>query len=195
MNMKRLLNRLPAPIRKFLRAEDAAVIAEAVIVLPILLWAYVGLFVYWDCFRSLNTVQKASYTISEMLSREKSKNGITSSYITGMQKVLEYLIDKDQNSSLRVTSINYNTVNAQFQVQWSRTTNPAVYPVLTTTSLQNYTSQIPTMNAGDSVVIVEVSVPYVPLFNVGLTNQVFSEFIVTRPRFQPCIVMDGILCG
>lgn len=190
--MKHLLRHLPQPIRRFLRGEDAAVIAEAVIVLPLLLWAYIGLFVYWDCFRSLNTVQKAAYTVSDMLSRQQTD--IPTSYITGLHKVLEYLIDKDQNASMRVTSVYYSTANSDFEVHWSRTTNAAVFPEMTTASLQNYRSQIPTMTAGEYNVIVEVSVPYVPLFNVGLTNQTFTEFIPTRPRFLTCIVLDKIPC-
>ena len=32
--------------------------------------AYLALFVYWDAFRSVNTTQKAAYTISDMISRE-----------------------------------------------------------------------------------------------------------------------------
>lgn len=51
MDMKRLLNRLPRALRRFLFREDGTVIAETLIVLPVLLWAYIGLFVYWDCFR------------------------------------------------------------------------------------------------------------------------------------------------
>ncbi len=76
--------------------------AEAVIVLPLFLWAYIALFVYWDAFRSMNTVQKAAYTISDMISREKT--GKTTAYVNGMSKVLEYLIDEDQDARLRVTS-------------------------------------------------------------------------------------------
>ena len=167
--------------------------------LPLLLWSYVGLFVYWDCFRSLNTMQKASYTVSDMLSRDRSTNGITSAYITGLHKVLEYLIDKDQNASMRVTSVYWSGTNADFEVHWSRTTNTTVLPELSTATLQNYIGQIPTMNVGDTAVIVEVRAPFVPvidvgLFNAGIGNQVFSQFIVTRPRFHSCIVMDGILC-
>ncbi len=185
---------LSLPIGRFLRDEEATVIAETVIVLPLLLWAYIGLFVYWDCFRSLNTVQKATYTVSDMISRDMSQTGITSAYITGMHDVVEYLIDHDQNSTVRVSSIYWNTVNNRFEIHWSRTTNQTEMPALTTSTLQTFTAQIPTMSPGDTAVIVEVRVPYVPAFNVGMTNQTFSEFIVTRPRFQMCIIMDGILC-
>jgi Flp pilus assembly protein TadG len=193
MDMKRLLNRLPRALRRFFFREDGTVIAETLIVLPVLLWAYIGLFVYWDCFRSLNKVQKASYTISDILSR--SNTGIQSSYITGLKTVLEYLIDQNQDASLRVTSVTWSATNNRFEVHWSRTTSATILPAMTTTTLQNFANQIPTMTPGDYVVIVEVQVPYVPAFNTGgLTNQVFSEFIVTRPRFLPCLPMDAIAC-
>ncbi|MGV8985254.1 MAG: TadE/TadG family type IV pilus assembly protein [Cypionkella sp.] len=190
--MKRLLNSLPPALRRFLRREDGTVIAEALIVLPVLLWAYVGLFVYWDCFRSINTVQKATYTVSDMLSREET--GVQSSYITGLHKVLDYLIDSDHVSTMRVTSVTWSLANNRFEVHWSRSTNATSMPQLTTTTLQNYIGHIPDMTAGDYVVIVEVQVPYTPAFNIGLTTQTFSEFIVTRPRFLPCLPMDNISC-
>lgn len=190
--MTSFLDHISPAIRRFLRDEEAAIIAETVIVLPLLLWAYIGLFVYWDCFRSLNTVQKATYTVSDMLSR--AQTGITSGYITGLEKVVEYLIDADQDAKMRVTSVTWSSVNARFEVHWSRSTDEATMPALTTMTLQNYTAQIPLMSAGDYVVIVEVKVPYKPAFNVGLTTQTFSEFIVTRPRFLPCIPIDAISC-
>jgi Flp pilus assembly protein TadG len=179
-------------VRRFLRDEEAAIIAETVIILPLLLWAYIGLFVYWDCFRSLNTVQKATYTVSDMLSR--AQNGITTGYVTGLEKVVEYLIDPDQNAMMRVTSITWSAANNRNEVHWSRSTNGTTMPALTTTTLQDFSAQIPTMSAGDYVVIVEVRVPYQPVFNVGLTARTFSEFIVTRPRFLPCIPIDAITC-
>jgi Flp pilus assembly protein TadG len=192
--MGRVTSGLRRHLGRFWRGEDAAIIAEAVIVLPLLIWAYIGLFVYWDAFRSLNTVQKAAYTVSDVLSRDLSHNGITSAYVDGLHKVVDYLINHEQNSTMRVTSVYWSSGNNRFEVHWSRTTDDGSMPPLTTATLQNYLGQIPTMNAGNTEVIVEVRVPYVPAFNVGLPNQVFSEFIVTRPRFQFCIIMDGIAC-
>jgi Flp pilus assembly protein TadG len=187
-----LFRTMSRSVRRFVQDEEAAIIAETVIILPLLLWAYIGLFVYWDCFRSLNTVQKATYTVSDMLSR--AQTGISSSYIDGLERVMEYLIDADQNATMRVTSITWNSTNNRFEVHWSRSTDETGMPSLTTTTLQDFTAQIPTMSPGDYVVIVEVRVPYVPVFNVGLTAQTFSEFIVTRPRFLPCIPIDAISC-
>ena len=196
--MTNLLARLRLPLHRlsfsrFARDEGAAVVAEAVIVLPLFLWAYIALFVYWDAFRSMNTVQKAAYTISDMISREQNKNGIATAYVDGMKKVMEYLIDEDQNVRLRVTSVTWSAPNNRFEVHWSRSPGNLMTP-LTTATLQNYVSQIPTMAAGDYVVVVEAEVDYLPGFDVGLPNQTFHQFIVTRPRFLPCIPIDAVAC-
>ena len=178
------------PFSRFLGDEGASVVAEAVIVLPLLLWAYIALFVYWDAFRSMNTVQKAAYTLSDMISRDQNRNGITSAYIDGMKQVMNYLIDENQDPHLRVSSIYWSNTNNRFEVQWSRSPNNQMTP-MTTALLQGYSNAIPTMAAGDTVILVETEVDYVPAFNVGMPNQVFRQFIVTRPRFRTCILMDG----
>jgi len=189
--MTNLLTVLRRPLARFARDERGAVVAEAVIVLPLFLWAYIALFVYWDAFRSLNTVQKATYTVSDMISREQT--GITSGYIDGMKKVMEYLIDEDQDVRMRVTSVTWSDTNGRFEVHWSRSPGSTMTP-LTTATLQNYAYEIPNMAAGDYVVIVEVEVDYKPSFDVGLPDETFRQFIVTRPRFLPCIALDNISC-
>lgn len=189
-----LMARLRRPFTRFAREERGSVLAEGVIALPILLWAYVGLFAYWDAFRSLNTLQKAAYTLSDMISRENPTSiSLTSAYVVGMDKVLEYLIDADTNARLRVTSVTWSDTNQRFEVHWSRSPYEQL-PELTTDTLQPLAGQIPTMTAGDYVILVEVQMPYTPAFNVGMTDQTFSQFIVTRPRFIPCIPMDSVPC-
>ncbi len=189
--MSGLMPALRRPFRRFLRDERGSVIAEAVIALPVLLWGYVGLFVYWDAFRSLNTLQKASYTVSDMISREMV--GVTSDYVVGMDKVMEYLIDADANVRMRVSSITWSETNQRFEIHWSRSPY-AQMPELTTDTLQGLAGQIPTMTAGDYVILVEVEMDYHPAFDVGMADQTFRQFIVTRPRFIPCIPMDSITC-
>ena len=183
--------RLRPRLGRFGRDETGSVVAEAVIVLPMFLWAYIALFVYWDAFRSMNTVQKASFTISDMISREKQ--GIDSGYIEGMGDVLEYLIDENQDARVRVTSVTWSDTNNQFEVYWSASPDSILTP-LTTASLQDYVYEIPTMSAGDNAIIVEVNVDFQPTFDIGMPDQTFHQFIVTRPRFIPCITLDTVPC-
>jgi Flp pilus assembly protein TadG len=189
--MQNLTAILRRPFAKFGRDESGTVVAEAVIVLPLFLWAYIALFVYWDSFRSMNTVQKAAFTVSDMISREQT--GIQSSYIDGISDVLEYLIDENQDARIRVSSVTWSDDNDRFEIHWSASPGNTMTP-LTTATLQNYAYEIPAMTAGDFVIILEVNVDYIPTFDIGMPDQEFRQFIVTRPRFLPCLPLDNVSC-
>jgi hypothetical protein len=178
---------LDARLRQFLRQnESGTLMAEAVLVLPFMLWSYLALFVYWDNYRAVNTVQKAAYTISDMISREMAP--VPESYIVGMDAMMEYLIDPDQDAKIRVSSIKWSESDKRYEVHWSRSAGEAL-PELTTSSVADLEERLPTLYDGDFVMLVEVEVDYEPAFNVGLSNQTLKQFIVTRPRFWPiCLV-------
>lgn len=194
--MKPIINAL----RRFGRDEEGNLILEAVLVMPFMLWAYAGLFVYWDAFRSINSVQKAAYTVSDMISREMVT--ISPAYLEGMDTMIERLIDQDQDVSLRVTSVmcngqgadQCNDAGGSNEVHWSVSPGGSM-PPLTTTALQAMDARIPDMSDGDYVVIVEVTVGYAPSFNVGVSDMDIQQFIVTRPRFVPRICMTGYACS
>ena len=185
--------------RRFCRDESGTVMAEAIIVLPILLWSYLALFVYWDSYWTVNTVQKASYTVSDMISREMVT--LSTTYIPGLRTLMQYLVNDSHIVRMRVTSITFNGIANQFQVHWSRSPNNAM-PELTTTTLQALSDcttvarcRIPNMADGDYVVIVEAEIDYEAAFNIGLADQVLKQFIVTRPRFVPRICLTGAPCA
>ncbi len=179
-------------LRRFRQEDGGNLVLEAVLVMPFMLWAYVGLFVYWDAFRSINAVQKATYTVSDMISREMV--AITPAYLAGMDTVMERLIDQSQDVSLRITSVYYDEADLRNEVHWSVSPGGALTEQ-TTASLLDSADKIPAMSDGDYVVIVEARVAYAPVFNVGLPNMDIQQFIVTRPRFVPKICMQGFVCS
>ena len=189
--MYTLLSKLRQALQSFRRDDGGSVVAEAVVVLPLFLWAYIALFVYWDAFRSMNTVQKSAFTISDIISREQT--GITTAYVDGLGKALEYLIDEDQNAILRVTSVTWSATNNQFEVHWSRSPDGKL-PELNNATLQALAYQIPTMSPGDYVIVLEIEVQYKPSFDIGMPDQTYKQFVVTRPRFLPCLPLDAISC-
>lgn len=179
-------------LTRFLRHDETGTLmAEAVLVLPFMLWSYLALFVYWDNYRAINIVQKAAYTISDMISREQV--AITDAYITGLDSMMEYLIDQDQDAKIRVSSITWSDINNRYEVRWSRSAHNAM-PQLTTGTVAALAGQLPTLYNGDFVVLVEVEVNYTPAFKVGLGNQTLKQFIVTRPRFVSPICLVGAPC-
>lgn len=180
-------------LRRFLRQDESGTLmAEAVLVLPFMLWSYLALFVYWDSYRAGNTVQKAAYTISDMISREMVS--VTEAYIVGMDAMMEYMIDQDQDAKTRVSEITWSQINNRYEVFWSRSPHNAM-PRLTTAGLSAISDRLPIMADGDHVVLVEVEVNYEPSFNVGIGDQTIKQFIVTRPRFVPRICLTGVPCS
>ena len=180
-------------LRRFREDQSGTLIAEAVIVLPMMLWAYLAMFVYWDAYRSINSAQKAAYTISDLISREMNTVPLTPAYITGMRDLMQYLIDDTQAVSIRVSSVTYSKTRTQLEVDWSISPDGAL-SALTTNTLATVQSRIPAMSDGDHAIIVETQVQYHPAFEVGLGDQVLEQFIVTRPRFNPKICMTGFSC-
>lgn len=178
-------------LHQFAQDETGTVMAETVLVLPMLLWSYLAMFVYWDSYRSMNTVQKASYTISDIISREMVS--VPSSYFDGMRNVIELLIDRDQDVKMRITSITYKQSALQFQVLWSYSPSSAL-PALTTATLQALKDRIPNMSDADYATIVETEMPYVPAFNIGMNSMTFKQFIITRPRFVAPTCLIGKVC-
>lgn len=176
----------------FQRDERGTLMAEAVLILPFMLWSYLALFVYWDSYRAINTVQKGAYTVSDMISREMKE--VTPNYIDGMDALLEQMIDQDQDAKLRVSSLTWSDINLRYEVIWSRSPHGAMAP-LSTTSVNGLADHLPILAGGDSLILVEVEVNYHPSFNVGINDQTLKQFIATRPRFPPgprC--MTGFVC-
>jgi Flp pilus assembly protein TadG len=178
-------------LQRFGREEAGTLMAEAVLVLPFMLWSYLALFVYWDSYRAINTVQKAAYTVSDMISRERS--AVTEAYLTGMDSIIEHMIDQDQDARIRITEISWSQLNNRYEVFWSRSPHNAM-PQLTTASVAALANRLPAMADGDHLVLLEVEVNYKPSFNVGIDPQTLKQFIVTRPRFLPRICLVGVAC-
>jgi hypothetical protein len=171
-----------------------------VVVLPALILGYLALFSYWDIYRMSNVIQKATYTVSDLVSRELS--ALPATYIPGMKTLLEYLIANEADVKLRVTSIVFSEgvnilpeVDADdvFSVQWSVSPENQLTP-WTNASVAAIVNNIPTMSDGDSVVIVETQLMVQPIFQVGVGDQQIDNFVTTRPRFMPKICLIGTAC-
>lgn len=178
-------------IRNFVNDEGGSLLAELVIVLPVLVWSYFALFVYWDAFRSMNTVQKAAYTISDTISREMKTFSPT--YVDGLRNVMDYMLDDDQDVKLRLTSITFDEDEDKYIVMWSYSPGNDM-PKMTNGMLDDLEFRIPDMADSDYATILETEVPYVPIFNVGMGDQNLTQFIVTRPRFVSPNCLTGEIC-
>lgn len=187
------MRRLKHNIVAFLRDEDdGAVLIEFMILLPMMIWVFIALVVYWDVFKTINVSQKAAYSIADLLSRQVIVN---QDLLDGMEDVLAFLTPGTDGSQLRITSMRFEanslavTSDDVYELIFTHSSHPSSHPEYTTATLQNLKPLIPIMDNQDSVIIVETWVDYTPAFDIGimnmapgLTDQTFTQFIVTRPR-------------
>ncbi|MDQ2065710.1 hypothetical protein Q9295_04960 [Xinfangfangia sp. CPCC 101601] len=188
-----MMRPLTRQIRRFKDSEDGLVMTEFLIVLPLLIWTFMAMFIYWDTFRTLNHAQKGSYAIADTLSRQREVN---TTYINGMQTLLTYLVQNSTNVEMRITSLKYDENSERYAVLFSRSPGNRMAQ-LTNTTVNNsaFKAKIPIMADQDSVVVVETSVRYQPAFDVGIPLTNFRNFIVTRPRLeQRQVCFTGVSC-
>jgi hypothetical protein len=171
-------------LKRFAEDEDATLSVEAIIIFPILLWAYIGMYVFWDAFKMQNINVKAAYTVSDMISREIVN--ITPDYVDGLSAMLRFLNKSKYDTRLRV-SVVAGVANAtdptqvDFVLQWSQGRGGLVAH----TSMEDLEPSIPIMAAGSEVIVVETEMDYIPLLPkpYGMDARTFTNTIVTRPRF------------
>ncbi|MBY6202213.1 hypothetical protein KUV65_12620 [Maritalea mobilis] len=170
--------------RRFWADTSAAVAFETVLLLPLLIWAFVGSFVFFDAFRTYNTSVKATYSVADLISRQRSM--IYSDDIEGYANILTHIIRDTPPVRMRVTQIGM--VNGNYQVDWSHGVNGAAR--LFTTTLPQVEEHLPLMGNGERVVLVETTVAYDPPFDLGLTNIDFQNFTLVRPRYAGQVPFD-----
>jgi hypothetical protein len=198
------MTRLRTSLRAFGRDESGVMLAEFLILIPILIWGFIALVVYWDVFRTINANQKAAYSISDLLSRQEV---VTEQFATtGLFEVLKFLVPGGREPRLRITSFefdertpeaNLNTWgDDKYVLLWSRVTGTTIRPdgfkpvPYVESDLQPLNATIiPMMDDGKGAILVETWVDYTPRFDIGilnaastLTRQTFSESIVTFAR-------------
>lgn len=203
--MKSLVRR----IRRFRDQEDGLVLVEFLILLPLLIWVFIALFVYWDAFRTVNLGQKATYSVSDLISRQSE---VDTTFVNGMQTVTEYLLHDSSDVRLRITSVKYKEEEDRLYVLFSRSPGNKM-PALSNLSVNTaaFRARIPMMADQDSVVVVETEVDYRPgtfwytgrsgltgelrfSFDVGIPPSTFRNFVVTRPRYYLQVCFKNVAC-
>jgi hypothetical protein len=190
--------------KDFLRDEDGLILVEGLFMLPLIIWALVAMFIYWDVFRTINVTQKAAYSIADLLSRQRDT--VPLSFANGLQNVADFLTPGGHPVEIRITSFECISpmLPAEPGVTQPCDENLGSYRLLfsfspggkvqslTQAGIQGWkTTRVPVLNNGESVFVVETSVEFktqmktvLAGFLVGVDDGTYGEFIVTRPRHR-----------
>jgi len=175
------MTRLAAPFRRFRDDTRGNVAIEAVILLPVLFWAYLGMFSYFDMLRQQSLNQKASYTIADMLSRETLE--INDQYITNAHTLFKSMIRSDGTTALRVSVLQWDADADRFDVEWSKARGPS--SAMTAARAAALKDKLPVMPSGEQIILVETWTNYEIPFEIGMDDFEMNTFTFTRIRFGP----------
>jgi len=174
-----LLHRL----RRFLRDDAGSIAVESIVIFPILAWAYVSFFVFFDSYRNQSIAMKAAYTISDVLSRQTGY--ITPEYLDGIYNLHETLTRSAVPTRMRITVYTYDADDDAYLVRWSQQKGSA--GVLTNATIENVAHVLPMMPDGERMVLVQTWTDFSPALDIGMTDSTFDNFVVIRPRYAPLL--------
>ena len=179
---------------RFRRSEDGTLSVEALIVLPMLLWALGAMFIYWDAFKAQNINLKATYTLADLVSRES--NPVTPAYIDGMNGIYNFLIKSDFGNDIRVTVVDFSQDTEDDPIEMNLRWSEATGEFGDHTNIEDIRDLLPILNPGDSLIMVETWMTWRPpigmdIFAPTLDEMNFTNMVFTSPRFVPQVICNG----
>ncbi|MBJ3786736.1 TadE/TadG family type IV pilus assembly protein [Devosia sediminis] len=163
------------------RNERGASIIEFALLAPVLLFLLLGTVTLFDLFRTLQNVEKATFTVGDMMSRENA--AMTQAKLDNMLTLVRQMLPTANDGGLRVSSIVKQ--GGLLVVKWTKTVGSNV----PTTALP--ASVIPDVAEGDSVILTESFVPHRAAFGLfGADSVVFGAQAAHRPRFVSAIAFQ-----
>ncbi|HEY0276572.1 MAG TPA: hypothetical protein VGC31_10965 [Paenirhodobacter sp.] len=190
----------------FWRRQDGNVAIEGMMGGALLLGWFMAAYEFYDAFRIKSRIGSATYTIADLISRQKSAIG--PEFVDGTKHLFDQFIgiSETDRSWMRVTLISCPATSTDMENCDGSAKNARLdtsfatgnHEPLTQIMLDARADHIPILAAGDSVVVLETVYAYLPLFGIGdrglsidgkvpisagLTSKLtFHEFITTRPR-------------
>jgi Flp pilus assembly protein TadG len=154
------------------RDERGASAVEFALLAPVLLLLLLGTVTLFDLFRTHQNVEKATFTLSDMLSREQTISRVK---VDEMLTLMRNMVPAANTGGLRVSSIVRKS--GTWTVRWSRSVGSAV----PTTPIP--ASILPDIADGDSVLLTESFVPYRAFVDwFGVEFITFKGQSAHRPR-------------
>lgn len=180
-----MLKKIRSAARRFRAENEGLITVEFVIYMPFLLISFAAMYTFFDAFRQDNINLKASYTVSDLISRET--NYINNDYLDSMYTLFGMLVRYDTDLSMRVSVVRWDEGDSRYYVDWSKVRGDD-FVEWTDGTIQQAEANLPTMPDQERVIIVETRSQLYPAFNVGLSDLQIDNFVFTRPRFAPQIV-------
>lgn len=188
----RLLLRLSRS--RFARDTRGTVVIDTISAILLMSLGASAFFAFWEAYQVQNRVQKATYTISDLLSRQRGTT-LTRGYLDGMERTAEFLMMDDQNAIMRVSQVRRTSGVASdaagLTVDWSYSPCGAK-TAITTATISTIRSKLPLIDLGAALVVVEFDVGFdAGMSEIGFGQLNFRGFLSSLPRFEQQFSLTG----
>lgn len=183
-------------LRRNLKDEHGSFSVEAILMFPLLAWAFMAMFVFFEGLRESNIHLKSTYTVSDLLSREYDEL-VSMDQLNGMHAVYTWLSRSPQPVEMRVTVVRYDDHGdtdpdtGSHNLVWSRGIAGQV-DLVQEEIASVITPHVPIMANASIAIVVETWATYVPLMDMGLQDTDIHNIVVTSPRFTGELMLEGM---
>jgi hypothetical protein len=201
-------------LRRFASDARGNMSVEAMLMLPVLVWALIAFFSFWDVYRINYLAKKATFTIADVISRERAQ--ISAAFAFRYGTVFAYAVERpipltssnsrNQPIVIRVTSLGFTESGAgsTTSVLWSMSSDATRLPLRDAAGLADLAGRIPAMLDGDNIIVIETRVYWSPSFYQpyrgaapsldflqALQTREIDTITTVRPRFVPKLCFTG----
>ena len=179
-------------LRRNLKDEHGSFSVEAILMFPLLAWAFMAMFVFFEGLRESNITLKATYTVADLLSREADPDDpLTEDDLVGMNAIYAWLTRSTEPVQLRVSVVRYDAATNSHIRIWSRGVN-GKQDLQQQDIASVVTPHVPIMADATNAIIVETWAEYDPVVDMGLTETDLYNIVVTSPRFAGQLMLEGV---
>jgi hypothetical protein len=181
--------RLARLLRHFRRDERGVIAIETVVITPLLLSGLLFSFAFYDVHLQQSVRDKATYTMTDALSRETGV--IDDTYIDNLKTVFDMLAGNRGPTQMRVSVVRFHDMpgNQSYELRWSEVRGTGPLAALTQDEVTADADRLPLMVGGQDLILVETRGDYVPLVATDWVNGIVIEtrmFMTLRFASQLC---------
>jgi Flp pilus assembly protein TadG len=160
---------------RFGRDRQGVAAIEFAIVAPVVVLLLLGAVVYFIIGRDDYRAKRATYTASDMISRQTT---VTNAFLANAKAMSEHIASANAKTvGFRASSIS--RAGDAYLVNWSYATTPYSKLLVVVGSGLS----LPEIALGESVIVVETSLPYQPVFSLfGSATKTHVNVSIALPR-------------
>ena len=178
-------------LTRFRDDTRGTIMVETVLSLPLMFLVLTLTFEFFEIHRFKSSREKATYTIADMISRENDV--ITDTYMDNTKTLFDEIAHDDGINQIRVSIIRYLADTDEYEVSWSKIRGVGSMNVLVDADVATGHDELPIMNDGEELIIIESKSTYDPIFEVGFDSDGvnIATRVFTSIRFAPQICFDA----